>query len=406
MRYNPDNFMWIYDNRQFLSQDEERMLIAEHRKNITERKMRLIESPGNAVSPAKNVFGIIAAFVFISLIAGFVIALKMGYPAIGVILFGSVFFLAGLMTVCGGNTANVNSSSTAMSSRMSGLMFMMIGLIIIVPMALIPVIGPARAFIGLGAGLFAGTGLFFSADVVMQIRRTSEQYGEPVWACCIGYARSIHSHKHSRSTLRTHEIFEYDYNGERWQAINPVSSGRDALLPIGACVDVRIHPKKPDEPVYAADNRSNLKENIAMLAFTMIFVIVGIGLLIFAAVGDVDDSQFQYENRLNTAQSSLANGKHALTDEMIWEKIGDHETHWIIAKYQVTDKYQEEDSGYVIEFSDGMLYSATKSVWDTYDIGVQFYQISNADTEEIYAVYRCEQWEYTGEHSVVDYTAD
>ena len=180
------------------------------------------------------------------------------------------------------------------------------------------------------------------------------------------------------------------------------------MMPIGEPVDVHIHPKKPDEPVYADDGRSPVSSSIAGLVFLSLFVIVGIGLLLFAVFGDVDDSDFKVYNRFDpkSSQSTLENGKRALTDEIIQSNIGIQEINWKIAKFQVTDKFYDEKYGYLIRLSDETLHPARKEVWDTYDIGLVFYQIIETKSGNYLDIYKCETWEYTGEHTLADYTAD
>ena len=404
MRYDPDNVNWIYDSRQFLSADEEHGLIAHQR----EQQIRNGLKKNLAASPLQTFLSILALLLFLGLIAGFIVALIMGHPAIGTMMFGALFLIFGLIIAISGKAESEDSAETALGTRTVGVLLALLGLMIIVSTALIPVIGPARAFIGLTGAVFAWGGLIFSAVSIKQMLRARKSYGETVPARCIGYARHIHHAKNSPPWLWTHEIFEYEYNGEFYQAINPESSGRNAMMAIGEQVDVHIHPKKPDEPVYADDGRSPVSSSIAGIAFASLFVIVGIGLLLFAAFGDVNDSDFKVYNRLDpkSSQSTLANGKYALTDAIIQSKIGDRAADWEIAKYKITDKYQDEEYGYVIEFSDGTLHPASKEVWDTYKTGLVFYQLSSAETGEYLGGYSCETWEYTGEHTLADYTAD
>lgn len=407
MRYDPDNVNWIYDSRQFLSFDDERDLIAEQRQRSIANGLRKLHPKYSDASPAQIFFGIFGLLLFLGLIAGFIIALKMGHPAIGTMLFGALFLIGGLITAFSGKDADPDSADSALSMRTVGVLLAILGLIIIVSMALIPVTGPSRAFLGLVGAGFTWAGMFFSLDVIKQMLRARRSYGETVPAKCIGYARSVGHAKNRTPWLRTHEIFEYEYNGECYQAINPESSERNAMMPIGEQVEVHIHQKKPDEPVYAEDGRSPVSSSLAVIVFLSLFVIAGIGLLIFAVFGDVNDSDFKVYNRLDpkSSQSTLANGKQALTDEIIRSNIGSQETNWEIAKYIVTNKYQDEKNSYVLAYSDGTLHRARKEVWDTYKIGLSFYQITNAETGDALAVYDGESWEYTGEHTLADCTA-
>lgn len=406
MRYNPDDLNWIYDSRQYLTADEERGLIAEQRQQQISDGLRKLRPKNLAATPLQTGLGFLALLLFIGLIAGFVIALKKGHPAIGIMLFGSLFLIGGLMMLVSGKAESDHSNDTALGTRAFGLLFAVIGLLPFVSATLIPVIGPARALIGAVGAAFAWAGLFFSFDLVRQMLRARLLYGEAVPARCIGYARSVHHSKNSPSHLRTHEIFEYEYNGEMYQAINPVSSGRDAMMPVGEPVEVRIHPKRPDEPVYAEDGRSPVSSSVAVLVFFSLFVAVGIGLILFAAFGRVDDSDFKVYNRLSpgASQSTTENGKHALTDAVIQSQLGKPETEWNITKYRVTDRYQDEKYGYVIVYSDGSRHRASKEAWDCYETGMVFYQITDAETGKYLSAYNCESWEYTGEHTLADCT--
>ena len=408
MRYDPDNVNLIYDSRQFLSVEDERDLIVQQREQIIRGGFKQLHPKTLAAAPLQTFLSILALLLFLGLIAGFIVALKMGHPAIGMMLFGTLFLAGGLMMAFSGKSAEDNSVDSAHGTRTVGVLFAMLGLMFIVSMALIPVIGPAHAFIGLAGAGFAWGGSFFSLDVIRQMRRTRKTYGEMVPARCIGYARSIHHTKNRSPWLRTHEIFEYEYNGECYQAINPESSDRNAMMPVGEQVEVHIHPKRPDEPVYADDGRSPVSSSIAGLSFCSLFVIVGTGLLLFTVFGDVDEADFKVYNRLapQSSESTLENGKDALTDEIIQSQTGDPAINWEIAKYKITEKYQDEKDRYLLRFSDGTIHAARKEVWDTYKTGLAFYQITDAENGKSLAVYDCASWEYTGEHTLADYTAD
>lgn len=400
MLYDPDNTNYIYDSRQFLTDDEAHVLMSDYRRRSVAHGFKQLSLKDMSLMQAAS--SILALVLFIGLIIGFIVALKMGHPAIGTILFASVFLIAGLMMAISGKESQNSPGSSALSTRTAGLMFAMMGLSAIIPMALMNRIGSAHAFIFLAAGLFTWAGLFFSADMVRRAFRARKTYGEPVTAQCTGYVRTVQSDSESGPWLCTHEIFEYEYNGMRYQAINPVCTGRDANMAVGEYVEVRIHPKKPDEPVYASDGRVTAGGSAAGILFASIFVIAGIGLLLFGIFGHINDADFEVKNRLapNSSQSSLADGKTALTDEYIQSRIDGPAVNWEISLYEIADKYEDAEYGYLIELTDGSVRNASKEVWDSFEPGQSFYQIINADTGEYLKVYRCEQWEYTGTRPV------
>ena len=164
MRYDPDNVNWIYDSRQFLSADEEHDLIAQQREQQIRNGLKQLHPKNLAASPLQTFLSILALLLFLGLIAGFIVALKTGHPAIGIMMFGALFLIGGLMMAISGKAESEDSAETALGARTVGVLFAMLGLMIIVSMALIPVIGPSRAFIGLAGAGFAWGGLFFSAD--------------------------------------------------------------------------------------------------------------------------------------------------------------------------------------------------------------------------------------------------
>lgn len=397
MRYDPDCLHYMFNTQQFLTCDEERSLIQGfreyRRQQRNEENAGQMTVNGNSIPAWKAVLSVIA---FLALIVLLIVLFQSGHIAVGAAVFGGIFIAAGLAAAFSKPT---EPSDSAMGQRLTGLMFAFVGVSITVPMLLMNVLGEARAFLLLGGGMFMSCGMLFCLDAALQFIRSRKSYGEPVQARCIGYVRRICSKQRGPSYLATSEVFEYEYNGEFYQAINGISARRDGLTAVGETVELRLKPSAPDAPYYAANSEASRK-SVGLLLFSMIFVIVGIGITALSFFGNVESMQVKHTG---SSTNLTASGKTPLTDDMVNQAVGDMESHWAVECYTVTDKMNDPEEGFMVELSYGVWQRATQNFYDAVEIGMRIYMIVNEDTGEIYTAYKCDSFEYVGSHPVHDY---
>ena len=381
MLYDPDNLQYVFNKEKYMDVTGVITQLSEKRKRLREERL---DDPDKKITPAW-VSALVAA-AFIGIIIGMIVAVKLGHPTVAVCIFGGMFVAFGIAII----PKNRDSlEERGVKQLISGIMIMLIGLSVCVPMLFMKRIGYDRAFLILAAGMFTSCGLIFLIQALFNIHSTSDRYGIPVEGRCTGYAHMIVSQKHG-SHVESAEVFEYDYEGEHYESVNGAFR-REAEAEIGETVTMRLNPRIPTEVFYAAPRRGRNSGHIGLAAFSSIFVAVGIFLGIFAMNGTIG----------NDAQQRNTNGKHILTDAAIEEKIGDSETSWEISLRTVEDKY-EDDGVYYIRFSGDLLNSAQKDLWDKFELNDAYYFIRNTDTDELVAVQPYKEWEYQVSHPLSD----
>ena len=381
MRYDPDD-------RQYIFNTEKHMDVSGVRTQLSEKKQRLREEQYND-SDKKGVpiwASFLVMIAFIGFIIGVIVLIKSGHPAAAVCLFGGMFVVFGFAMI---PKSRVSRERYGATNFVTGLMFMLVGLSVSVPMLLIDHLGRDRAFLMLGAGMFASCGLLFLVHSLFRIYSTSNSHGIPVEGRCIAYAHMIVNQRNG-SHVESSEVFEYDYAGEHYASVNEAfRSEPDAE--IGETVTMRLNPRVPSEVFYSAPRKGRNAGHFALAAFSLLFVAIGIVLGILTLNGTIG----------NDIQITNANGKHVLTDAVIQEKIGDDETPWDISLRNVEEKY-EENGVYYLRFSDDVLQYAEKDVWDTYKLNDAYYFVRNTSTGQLIAVLLYNEWDYQGSHPLSD----
>ena len=380
MLYDPDNPEYIFNEEKYMDVSGVVTQLSEKRRRLLEKKR---DDPDVRITPVW--VSVLVVIVFIGLIIVMATAVKTGHPAVAACIFGGIFVVGGIAVMP--KTRNARELY-GVKRLINGIIITLIGLSVCVPMLLIKHIGNDRAFLILAAGMFASCGLLFFIQALFNIFSTSSRYGIPVEARCTGYAHMVVNNRGSH--VESAEVFEYDYEGERYESVNGAFR-HAADAEIGETVTIRLNPRVPYDIFYEAPRKGRNSDYIVMAAFSSIFVIVGIILGIFAINGDIE----------NKAQSRNANGKHILTDAVIEEKIGDSETPWNISLRTVEDKY-EDDGIYYVRFSGDLLNSAAKDLWDKFELNDSYYFIRNTATEELIAVVNDKEWDYRGSHPLSD----
>ena len=382
MQYHPDDRKYIFNT-------EKHMDVSGVSAQLSEKKQRLKEEqhrhPDKKETPVWA--SVLVVIAFIGLIVGTIVAAQSGHPAVAVCIFGGMFIVLGFVMI---PKTRAGRERYGVTQFVIGLMAILLGLSVSVPMLLIDKLGSNRAFALLGAGMFASGGLFFLVYSLFRIYSTSNRNGIPVEGRCIGYAHMIVNQRGPH--VESSEIFEYDYAGEHYTSVNEAFR-YEADAEIGETVTMRLNPRIPSEIFYAAPRKGRNTGYFALAAFSALFVAIGIVLGVLALNGTIGNN---VQN-----QNTTANGKYALTDAVIEEKIGDHETPWEISLINVAEKY-EEDGVYYLRFSNDIPQSTAKDKWDKFEVNDAYYIVRNTDTGKLIAVVNYKEWEYQGSHPLSD----
>ena len=381
MRYDPDDLQYIFNT-------EKHMDVSGVKAQLSEKKQRLREEQRN--HPDKKGTPIWASVLviigFFGVAAAIIAAAQTGHPAAAVCIFGGIFVAFGFVMI---PKSRAGRERYGVTNLVIGLLIMLIGLSVSVPMLLTDKLGSDRAFLILAAGVFASVGLFFLVQSLFRIYSTGSSNGIPVEGRCIGYAHMIVNQRNG-SHVESSEVFEYDYAREHYEAVNEAFR-REPDAEIGETVTMRLNPRIPAEVFYAAPRKGRNTGNFVLAAFSALFVAVGIVLGVLTWNGTIG----------NDVQNTTANGKYVLTDAVIEEKIGDRETPWDISLRSVAEKY-EEDGVYYLRFSDDILQSAEKDVWEQFELHDAYYFVRNTGTGKLIAVLRYQEWDYQGSHPLSD----
>ena len=383
MQFDPYSRQYIFHTEKYMEVSGVRMLLSEKKQRLREEQRYDPDKKGTPVWAS-----VLAVIAFIGFVAGIIVAVRTGHPAVAVCIFGGMFVIGGLAMIPKTRSERKRYGAT---NLVSGLMLMLVGLSVSVPMFLIDNIGRDRALPLLCAGMFASVGLLFFVQSLFRIYGTSNSYGIPVEGRCIGYAHMIVDQR-GGSHVESSEVFEYDYAGEHYTSVNEAFR-YEPDAEIGETVTMRLNPRFPSEVFYTAPRKGRNIRHFAMAAFSALFVAIGIGIGVLALSGKIGNN--------GSGKSTAANGKYALTDAVIEEKIGDHETPWEISLYNVAEKY-EEDGAYYLRLSNDSLQSIDKSVWDQFELNDAFYIVRNTDTGKLIAIANEKDWEYQGSHPLSD----
>ena len=380
MRYDPDNRQYIFHTEKHMDVPGVRTLLSEKKQRLKEEQHNHPEKKGTPLWAS-----VLVVIGFLGFIIGEIVLIKFGHPAVAVCLFGGIFVAWGFVMI---PKTRANRERYGVTYFVIGMMIMLIGLSVSVPMLLIDKLGSDRAFLILVSGMFASIGLFFLVHSLFRIYSTSNSHGIPVEGRCIGYAHMIVNQRgaHVKST----EVFEYDFEGEHYESVNEAFRF-EPDAEIGETVTMRLNPRIPLEVFYSAPRKGRNTGHFVLAAFSTLFVAVGIVLGVLTLNGTIR----------NNVQNPSGNGKYLLTDAVIEEKIGDNETPWDISLYNIAEKYEKEGV-YYLRFSNDPLISTDKEIWDQFELNDAYYIVRNTDTGQLIAVANYKEWDYQGSHPLSD----
>lgn len=386
MRYDPEYAGWAFSTEKRMEKNVVRQMI---RANYERQRQMKANDPKK---PAwKNALFLVLIF---AAVAGVFIAALSANTLAAVALFGCIFFALGAKSLVTGRSSA--PPQRGLLVRGSGLVLILMGLCVILPVLLSGRIGQAKAFILMGGALFTVAGLFAAAYAIRTAYHSGANYGLPVEAQCIGYVHKIVSSRNS-SHVEAAEVFEYDYDGEHYTAVNSVFR-RTPAAEVGEYAELRINPDMPDEFFYSGAKSTALANFIGIL-FSFAFVAAGCFLLWGALSGRLTIPQNEEKPRSNNVTVS---GGSELTDAQIQQEIGADKKDWEVCLYRVMDKRLIEDE-YVVNLSGGLPVSCTKDVYDALKLGGDYIVITDSDCENVYWFLPMESYIYTGDHIVSDF---
>ena len=383
MRYDPDDRQFIFNTEKHMDVSGVSALLSEKKQRLREEQRNHPEKKGTPIWAS-----VLVVIGFIGLIVGVAVAAQSGHPSAAICMFGGMFVFMGFVMIP--KTRAIRERSFA-AHIVIGVMAILLGLSVSVPMLLTDKLGSDRAFAMLGAGMFASGGLLFLVYSLFRIYSTSNRNGIPVEGRCIGYAHMIVNQRNGPH-VESSEVFEYDYAGEHYESVNEAfRSEPDAE--IGETVTMRLNPRIPSEVFYSAPRKGRNTGNFVRAAFSALFVVFGTVLGVLALNGRIGSGV--------PGQNTNADGKYVFTDEAIEEKIGDHETPWEISLINVAEKY-EEDGVYYLRFSSDIPQSTDKDKWDQFEVNDAYYIVRNTATGKLIAVLNEKEWDYQGSHPLSD----
>ena len=392
MKFDPESKHYVFSTEQFLTREQEREFL----RNEREKKLETLKAFADpnmrqtmGVASASPVKTAVILIIVVAVVAGFIVFSKLRYFRVVIGMFGGIFLLAGLYMVFTKNDENYSAQGTGMKQRTNGLFIGLIGLVITGGAVISNYVTTSKALV-VGAGtLFMVVGIFFVMPSLNNKIRSEGLVGEQITAECVGYVRSVASADNIRYVV-TSPVLSYYYNGEQYTAIDSLHFEKNNIpIAYGQTVDVTIDPKDPNYVTSMVSLNESKGAAIMRYVFPLIFVFVGAGLIWFGTTHDMT----QYEIKNNKLPD--------LTDEVVEEKVGDHD--WTIEKITVIDKrFDDEENDWLIVYGEDRFFSCTEKIAGSYDVGEDYYLVFNNEGN-IRAVYRADDWNYeiSSEHEKV-----
>ncbi len=386
MRFDPEYPGWAFSTEKMMQKSVVRQIIQANYARHRQMKANEPKKPAWVTALLIILIFVVVAGVFISAAAS--------QPLAAVALFGCVFIVLGLKSLITGKTGT--PMQRGLLVRGSGLILILLGLCVIVPVLLSDRIGKPTAFIVMGGALFTAAGLFATVYAIRTAYHSRADYGLPVDACCIGYVHKIVSSRHS-SHVESAEVFEYDYEGEHYRAVNSIFR-RTPSAEVGDYAELRINPNMPDE-FYYSGSKSNTLANFIGILFSAVFVAAGCFLLWGALSGRLTIPQNDERPRTQTEPVPQVS---EIDDSQIQQQIGADKKDWEVGLYKVLDKKRIEND-YVAFFSGRLPVSCTKDVYDLLKEDAEYILITDSDCENVYWILPMNTYIYSGEHIVNDF---
>jgi hypothetical protein len=345
-------------------------------------------------SMAKNILKYSVPAVFFAAVIAMIICSVMGKPGLILYIFGGIFVLFGIVAAFPAKTEIRERPGQAKLPRGVGsFICIAIGLAVILPTALAPKIGYAKAFVTTGAWFFLLGGLFLAAVTIIGVVRNNRASKNPVSARCIGYVKtasgSDNNMGHYHTIVCVAPVFEYYYEGQMYQAFQEDDlTNLKRQIQVGETVELGVDERDPYHICY----RKNIGAKIVQLVMCLIAIAAGI--FLFVMLPTVNDSQgFKVE----TMGGEVALAKAQFDDKMIEDNLG---TDDFTIEYAEVEKVYEEDGMWFIDLSNGERSRIGDDDSDKYEEGAGLYLVipSNGGGGINFAA---DDWEYSGSRTVV-----
>lgn len=347
-------------------------------------------------SMAKNILKYSGPVIFFAAVIAMIICSVMGKPGLILYIFGGLFVLFGIFAAFPANTEiKERPGQVKLPRGVGSFICIAIGLAVILPTALAPKIGYAKAFVTTGAWFFLLGGLFLAAVTIVNIVRNNRASKNPVSARCIGYVKtasgSDNDMGHYHTIVCVAPVFEYYYEGQMYQAFQEDDlTNLKRQIQVGETVEIGVDERDPYHICY----RKNIGAKI--FAFIMCLLAIAAGIFLFVMLPTVNDSQgFKVE----TMGGEVALAKAQFDDKMIEDNLG---TDDFTIEYAEVEKVYEEDGMWFIDLSNGERSRIGDDDSDKYEEGAGLYLVIPANGGGGIN-FAADDWEYSGSHTVVGY---
>ena len=396
MRFRED-IKAYYFSTNYETDYEERSLIINQTKDYVKEYLHTTFKPADTAGGTVKkllpivIFGIIVALLIIFSINKMVSAL--------IFTFGAFFILLGIAFFLPGNKDEQPielPQHAKVPKVLPGAISIAFGLGVLVPAALAPTIGYAKATVAGGATWFVLGGLFFIVYTIISFLRFSKASKNTVQGKCIGYIKMVEGGNNSNSNSNIHHnryyitgtpVFEYTLNGVTYQAFQENNMRTGKLTPyVGDTVELGV---MPDDP-YAVFYHKNIGAKI--FAIVLSILVLAAGVFLFCMVPTVNDNggfvvtTMGGQTRLSKATfDDKTIAKYFTVDYTIeYVKVtGTHETNGMPA----------------VDLSNGRGLILQEKEKDKYPVGTELYVVYPVDGSASLN-FRAEEWEYSGTHEV------
>lgn len=394
MRFREDVKAYYFSTN-YETDYEERSLIIDQSKDYAKEYLHNTFKPADTAGGTIKkllpivIFGIIVALLIIFSINKMVSAL--------IFTFGAFFILLGIAFFLPGNKDEQPielPQHAKVPKVLPGAISIAFGLGVLVPSALAPTIGYAKATVAGGATWFVLGGLFFIVYTIIGFLRFSKASKNTVQGRCIGYIKMIEggnndNNVHSqRLFIVGAPVFEYTINGVTYQAFQEDNMRTGKLTPyVGDTVELGV---MPDDP-YAVFYHKNIGAKIFAIALSVL--VLAAGIFLFCMVPTVNDNGGFVVTTMG-GQSRLAKAK--FDDKTIAKYIsGDYTIEYV----KVTGVH-ESNGMPAVDLSNGRGLILQENEKDKYPVGTELYVVYPVDGSACLNL-RAEEWEYAGTREVI-----
>ena len=394
--------MKFYDDTKYYHFSAEQTTDAEERQILLEERMEYAkEFMGKAFGPEKTAGDNIKKYI---VIGGFVLAvILLVIFSLNKIVPGIIYTLAGLFFFFGvlsllPSDKNYQSIDLPGQAKLPkpifcSLMFIL-GIAVIVPAALAPSQGYAKATVGGIATGFLIAGIFFIGYTIYGIARHSRAMKEKVNAKCIGYIKMVGSsnneHGGSHLVVTGTPVFEYHYNGRKFQAFQESAIKTGALSPaVGEIVEVGVIPEDPYDIYYRKTTAAKV------LAFVLSLLAIGAGVFMFIMLPQVNDKN---GFSVNTMGGEVQLAKAQFDDALIESYVNTSD--FTIEYVTVTSVYQVGEQ-WAMDLSNDTKRGIIEEDKDKYYEGCGIYLVIPGEGSQGLS-FIADEWEYTGSHEVIN----